>query len=544
MATEADLRNIEQAFCQPSAWKITQTLGSIISTLPRIANQSPIRVLSGRHEEMMNKLGYNTAWTDGVTITFTEKFLKKLTPLGVAFVLLHECGHIAFKHFGRRQGRNPYWWNIAGDIKINDAIVRFIMPAMLKSKTFSSSLLFETKRPLGIGFTPNTEHLLTDHREHSEEQIYFLQEEKFLQRGQKKGKGGGKGGPGGGSGGGGGGGGGGSMDPSDYDFDGAGDDAFDDHVESGLELRKRLEDEFGEEGKAMSDSMSLPNSEEAQKRMDNAAAQAVSTARQLSRTANKGVGGPVDMAIEDAIEIDRAALSKYQWKFNILNIVEEAQQGPYMEDIDKADELSEWSRIPELRDLMGMGEVFRPDLVRRSGRARALIVLDTSGSMSEDDLKLASIETKEIFVNNRLELRVVSADTSSRAWFELMPDDDFPIPMKIAGGGGTDMLTPVVEEICKSEKKFDVVIVLTDGFFYSYNYQTLVEEVKKIDPLAVNKIPPLAFVITTPHFNDPQLDANAATFPPGGCSVFELDAPDNRRKSNQVEIRNDGLAVG
>ena len=122
MATEQDLRKLERAFSQPAAWAYTGTLGSLIATLPRVGGQSPLKVISGREEEMMNQIGFDTAWTDSVSITFTSKFLDNLTDLGLAFVLLHECGHIGFKHHGRRRSRNPKTWNIAGDIKINDTL--------------------------------------------------------------------------------------------------------------------------------------------------------------------------------------------------------------------------------------------------------------------------------------------------------------------------------------------------------------------------------------------------------------------------------------
>ena len=543
MATEADVRKIEKAFSQPATWKMTGTLGALLATLPKIGGQSPVRVISGKEEEMMNKLGYDTAWTDFNTITFTSKFLSKLTEVGVAFVMLHELGHIAFKHKSRCRGRQPMLWNIAGDIKINDSLLRFVIPNFLKSnKDFHAGVLFENNKPLGIGFTAETKDWLDKFREFTEEESYYLLEEEY--RAQRKqepqnGKGScGGGGSGGGSGGCGG-----------FDFDQAGHDAFDDHIDSSLDLRKKLEDEFGEEGKKLADKMDLAADEKQQDAKDLAATKAVSGAMQASKRSNRNsqqAGSHIDNFIESAIEIDRSAKSKYQWKFVISSAMQDANIGPYMEDVDLADELSEWSRIPELREQMGTGEVFRADLVRRSCTANLLHVQDTSGSMSEDDIKYSLIEEKEICTNNRVNLTFVSADTVGRDRIVFTPDDlmEFPTSLPIKGGGGTDMLTPVVEEICANEKPYDMILVFTDGYFEFYDYKTLVEAVKARDPLKVANIPPLGFVITTDYYDNPALNAAAATFPAGKCNIFGLKDPEVKYNQKGIEVNNGSINLG
>lgn len=548
MATEAELRDIEKAFCQPATWKMTGTLGSLLASLPRIGGKSPIRVIGGREEEMMNKLGYDTAWTDGTTITFTTKFLSKLTKVGLAFVLLHEVGHVAFKHMPRRRQRNGMLWNIAGDIKINDALIRFVIPNFLKSsKDFHAGVLFEDNKPLGIGFTADTKDWLDKFREFVEEEVYYLLEEEH--RAQRKqdnsNSGGGKGNGRGGSSGGGKGGGGGAEG---FDFDQAQDDAFDDHIESSLDLRKQLEEEFGEEGKNLADELDLAENESQQQSKDNASAKALCTAQQLSKTANKGgkqAGHHIDNFIEQAIEIDRTAQSKYQWKFQIANAMQDANVGPYTEDPDLADELSEWSKIPELREMMGTGEIFRADLVRRICTANLLHIQDTSGSMSDDDIKMSLVEERDICSNSRVNLTFVSADTVGRDRIVFTPDDltEFPTELPIKGRGGTDMLTPLVEEICAAEKPYDMALIFTDGYFDFYDYKTLIEKIKAKDPLKVANIPPIAFVITTDYYDNPQLNAAAATFPPGKCMVFGLVDPLVKYGKRAIEVNNGELSI-
>lgn len=547
MATEEDIRTIEKAFSQPATWKMTGTLGALLASLPRIGGKSPIRVISGKEEEMMNKLGYNTAWTDFNSITFTSKFLARLTKVGAAFVLLHELGHIAFKHLSRRRGRQPMIWNIAGDIKINDALMRFVIPNFLKTeKDFHSGVLFEDNKPLGIGFTADTKTWLDKFREFVEEEVYYLLEEEYRsQRAQENNGPGGSGSGGGGGKSGGSGNSGGSA--SGFDFDQAGDDAFDDHIESSLELRKKLEEEFGEEGRQLADQMDLAKNEAQQEAKDAAASKALCTAQQLSKTANKGqqAGSHIDSYIEQSIEIDRTAQSKYQWKFVISSAMQDANIGPYIEDPDLADELSEWSRIPELREKMGTGEIFRADLVRRACTANLLHIQDTSGSMSDEDIKMSLVEEKEICTTSNVNLTFVSADTEGRDRLTLTPDDlmEFPTTMPIKGRGGTDMLTPLVEEICAAEKPYDMALIFTDGYFPIYDYKTLVEAVKAKDPLKVATIPPIGFVITTDFYSNPALNAAAATFPQGKCNIFGLQDPLVKYGKRTVEVTNGELAL-
>lgn len=566
MATESDLRKLEQAFSQPSAWRYTGALGSLFATLPRIGGKSPLRVIGGRDEEMMNAVGFDTAWTDGITITFTSKFLSKLTTLGLAFVMLHEAGHIAYKHHSRRRSRDPESWNIAGDIKINDNIVRLIIPQLmennekLKGRPFSAEMMFTDKKPLGIGFTNGSKTWLDDFRPFMEEEIYFLlEEEKRKQRmqnnqgggGQKPGQGQGKGGKGKGQGQGSGGSGGQGNDPSDgFDFDEADNGAFDDHMDSGLDLRRQLEEEFGEEGKALADAMDLAETEEMEAQMDQMTQKASVLARQMSRTANrsgqKGIGSHIDDSIEEAVEIDRNAKGKYSWSFETLNTVQDALMGHYREKRDIPDELSEWSRIPALSELMGVGEIFRADLRRVAGMARILVVLDTSGSMSDDDITMALTEMKSMCEGNQLEITFVSADTTSRDRIVFTPDDllEFPTHIPIKGRGGTDMLTPLAQEIAEAEHQFDIAVVLTDGYFDSYTHEELTAKIRSYNESKVANIPPIAFVITTDHFDSPKLNADARTFPNESCKVFGLTDPELRARSAQISVNPESISIG
>ena len=65
-----------------------------------------------------------TAATDGRKIFFNEKFLYSLSSKEQNALMLHEVLHMALLHVTRRQNRDPYIWNIAADIVVNDLIER------------------------------------------------------------------------------------------------------------------------------------------------------------------------------------------------------------------------------------------------------------------------------------------------------------------------------------------------------------------------------------------------------------------------------------
>ncbi len=66
----------------------------------------------------------DTAATDGKKILVNKKFFSSLKSSEQNALLLHEVLHMALLHTTRRGQRDPYIWNIAADIVVNDLIVR------------------------------------------------------------------------------------------------------------------------------------------------------------------------------------------------------------------------------------------------------------------------------------------------------------------------------------------------------------------------------------------------------------------------------------
>lgn len=64
-----------------------------------------------------------TACTDMLTIEYNPEFIKSLPVPQVETLNVHEGMHVMLKHGLRRQGRNPYMWNVACDYAINLMLV-------------------------------------------------------------------------------------------------------------------------------------------------------------------------------------------------------------------------------------------------------------------------------------------------------------------------------------------------------------------------------------------------------------------------------------
>ncbi len=65
----------------------------------------------------------STAATDGRRLYFNRDFVLKMTYDELVFVVAHEVLHAVFDHLGRRQDRDPEYYNMAGDYVINYTLV-------------------------------------------------------------------------------------------------------------------------------------------------------------------------------------------------------------------------------------------------------------------------------------------------------------------------------------------------------------------------------------------------------------------------------------
>ena len=64
-----------------------------------------------------------TAATDGRYFYYNSRFIMKLRPKEVDFLVGHEVLHVVYDHMGRRIDRHPVLWNIANDYLVNYDLV-------------------------------------------------------------------------------------------------------------------------------------------------------------------------------------------------------------------------------------------------------------------------------------------------------------------------------------------------------------------------------------------------------------------------------------
>lgn len=565
-ADEEMYENFQKAVLALSAqtnWKIVGALGSVVQQLQyvKFQGQSAVYIANGRRQEMLQKVtGCKTAFmiSDPAQICVMHDFLKTLTAKGMLFVLLHEAGHFVFRHSDRRLRRDSGLWNIVGDLLINRILREETLPALFgKSNPVDPKEFFKTEKDYLnlIGYTRVTSSWVQLYRSYSEEEAYAdimkvaLRQKQLNQPGQGgggQGQGQGGGGQGQGQGQGQGGG---QPGPSDgisqNDFNDAYGD-MEEHVQSGYDIRQRLIEEYGEEGRQLADDMGFPATEAEAKK------QQAETGVMLQRAQQQasGLGSHIDSYMQEAIARDADARAQLQYRSCIQGIITAAQKGRLIDDWKKNDELALLSRIPQVRQQMGMQHAIKiPLLKRKAGICRILCIMDTSGSVTADEMRKNFLnEMRAMMLTGNVILTIVSADTVSRGKVVLTSEDIamFDTGIDIGGGGGTDMLTPLGYELTHADDKFHAAVVLSDGGYNPFTYQVLTEEMEKhADTITKKghkpgKIPPILFLNTREHMFNREFEETLSTFPSGKARAFLLmDGEPNAT----ISFNNKGMGV-
>jgi len=142
-----------------------------------------------------------TAATDGRKIFFNEEFLYSLSSKEQNALMLHEVLHMALLHVTRRQNRDPYIWNIAADIVVNDLIerntsfplpqgaitdtrfqdksVEYIYEALLKSKKEYKLVINDILQPGNSGHSEGDTNLSEPLSQEEEDEIESFWKDKM-----------------------------------------------------------------------------------------------------------------------------------------------------------------------------------------------------------------------------------------------------------------------------------------------------------------------------------------------------------------------------
>ena len=93
-------------------------------TQMRLAARFPFFGVLCLHAEHVVRPEVSTARTDGRRIEYGEAYCAALDAPTLMGLMLHEVLHCALSHVPRLRGRDPWVWNVAADIVVNEVVAR------------------------------------------------------------------------------------------------------------------------------------------------------------------------------------------------------------------------------------------------------------------------------------------------------------------------------------------------------------------------------------------------------------------------------------
>jgi len=100
----------------------------------------------------------------------------------------------------------------------------------------------------------------------------------------------------------------------------------------------------------------------------------------------------------------------------------------------------------------------------RSGQVNVVVALDTSGSISDDDMRefISEIDAIKSQVRARVTLQACDAKLVDGGPWVYEPWEEFQLPKKFVGGGGTEF-APIFDWVDQSDQQPDLLIYFTDA---------------------------------------------------------------------------------
>lgn len=365
----------------------------------------------------------STAATDGNSLFFNALFMKLLNEKsGIndaqAFVFVHEIMHIVFDSFGRRGSRDPKLWNVATDYAINMTLMEFgmdmpdtatVQKAIEKTKATigeeHQEILGEFDELFGRSDEPYVGLYDSKYEGLSAEQIYEILKEEDDQRcKQHGGSGSGQGQP------------------------------------SGLNRNKQTLDTHVIE----------ELSDEEQKEI---ARSARSATLQAAKQAERGGDGRGELPLGLSRLINDWVKPKVPWSNLIVAEFDSLRISDYS------------SQRVDAR--MFSGGITLPGIEYESS-IRVAVIVDTSGSIGEDDLRKVLGEMYGI-VNqfDAYEIDVISCDTAvyGHKYYDTETGEDI-LKYPFVGGGGTTFEPAMqwMKQKAIEDGEYDAVLFFTDGY--------------------------------------------------------------------------------
>ncbi len=361
-------------------------------------------------------------------IVLGEDVVKNMSSEGLSALLLHEFFHAYFRHqyFVKDLGYNEEIWNIAADAEVH-SLMRAISPRLF------NVLMREMVERLGKDFITvewiNKRFGTTFSWETSAPEIYkklanMLQREmsdvadvlKDMEVTQMEG--GGKG-------------------------EGEGED-LDELLDELLE--EKNEGGEGEEGDLEIVKDGLKESGPSTKDLFNNVTERAMMLIQILKTAGKGAGG-----IERLLDFYKSG-PRLRWNELLRAYLREAAGNRLRRTYQKPNR-----RAWEFTKSLG---IILPYYTQR--RFNIWVLLDTSGSISEEELKIFATEVYEMVKLGTV--NIIPFDVEAYDVITMKTISDFYKAKEIRGGGGTDP-SKALEKAFEKAKSGDILVILTDGIW-------------------------------------------------------------------------------
>ncbi len=351
-----------------------------------------------------------TIATDAKKFYYNREYVQELRSHEMQFVLAHEALHCALLHFARRQNRVRHRWDLACDYAINPLLIADGL------KPPPDALVIDDY----IGMTAEEIYPCIEDNERSETLDQHIYD-----------------------------------DAEDQDGDG----------KSGQRRERELQERAdqkgdGEQGEHQSSKDKGPGDNSLESMGDNSSAGSKpqplteQEKQQLSVQWQQRLAGAAQQAMQAgklggdmARMVDLMLQPQLPWRTLLAQFLSQSARQDYS-----------YTRPSSRR---GDPAVF-PSL--RSNELNLAVALDTSGSVSEEDLSEFANEVDALkgYLRARITLLLCDAELSEEDPKVFEYWDEFSLPEKLHGGGGTDF-RPVFDYLARQDMRPDVLVYFTDA---------------------------------------------------------------------------------
>lgn len=343
-----------------------------------------------------------TTATDARSLYYNPDYIDALSLEQTQFVLAHEALHCALSHFARRQHRVKMRWDIACDHAINPLLVKDGL------KPPPGVLLMDCYE----GMTAEEIYPCIDENNSDEpmdKHVYDKQDTDPQSSGSQQGEENREGGEG--------------QNPSK------------DETQSGGDQGQQQEPVDGERGAAQPQPLTASEQETLAEQWKQRLAGAAQQAQQAGK-----MSGMMARLVGELLQ------PKLPWRMLLARFMTQVARDDYS----------------YMRPSRREGDMIMPSL--RSSQADIIVALDTSGSVSSQELSefLAEINTLKAQLRASITLHACDTALAEDGPWTFEPWEEFKLPKDFSGGGGTDF-RPVFEWIERQGKSPDLLLYFTDA---------------------------------------------------------------------------------